>query len=111
MKTFNEFSHSNGTYACLTPDAESNEKLVMLSRSLGLEIRDDYHCTVTYSKRPCPSIEQLSPALPIMAVVVRADIFPTKDENSCLVLRLMSSDIHELFKQCQMHGASYDYDD
>lgn len=43
----------NGTYYDIIFDAKSNKKLEDITKALGLEkdFNDDYHCTLTYSKK------------------------------------------------------------
>lgn len=107
MKSFKQFSHAYGTYACIKPDAASVDKLNSLCRENNIVPDHDFHCTIVYSKVPCPAVTTIIPHFPITTTSNEFDIFG--QEKRCLVLRLESEDIHNLFKQAMMLGASYDY--
>jgi hypothetical protein len=81
--------------------------------SLGLTERVDpstYHITVIYSRTPVPTAENYAGnKTDITAKVVGYEIFPTKNDGKCLVMRLDFPYAESLNKQLTIEGATSDY--
>ena len=104
--------HKHGTYASLNLSAVSSKQLFDHISSLSDKVaKEDYHCTICYSRKPVPEIENLKPTLPIEAQSLNYKIFPTKDGKNVLVLRIKSEEIDSLHKDTMDLGAQYDYAD
>ena len=69
MNVFN-IDHESGTYAKLVPDLSSIKQLYAFAKSCKfpqLVGQKNYHCTLIYSKNPCPHIAEVKVAMPILA--------------------------------------------
>lgn len=99
--------HSQGTYSCLNLSQESKDQLFeFVSKYIQSPTdKEDYHCTITYSKRPCPEIESYQPKLPIIATAKSYQLF----NDQYFVLLLESLDLHHLHQANKNLGAIYDY--
>lgn len=116
MKTFSEYlaeaTKSPGTYACLKVSAESKDELRdwLEENEIGGMIdpeEDEYHCTIIYSKKAVPQVEDLDPNLPITAKVKGWEVF---GDDKILVALLTSKDIVKLNKEAMEMGATSDFD-
>lgn len=106
--------HLHGTYAELCPSNKSQRILEKIIQQLALDTPTpsaELHCTVTYSRRPCPELGDYRPDIPIGADVLGFRIFSMQNGNRCLVLELHSDDIMDLHKYAMELGCSYDYPD
>jgi 2'-5' RNA ligase len=108
--------HKDGTYVSLEMTKESRELLDnFVANNLGLTDRVDpktYHITVIYSRTPVPSAEQLlhmNTALPVEAQPISYEVFPTKTNGKCLVLRLVCPYATRINSQLTIQGATSDY--
>lgn len=125
MKAFSaylaESEHKGGTYAALSVSFSSQNKIKQFIDKF-LEINKDatlvdpaeYHCTLIYSRNPCPDVKHLNPTLPISAIPIGFELFESKSESTlgsmCLVLLLDSDDLRNLEKKCRDdYGASSDF--
>jgi hypothetical protein len=109
-----EQDHANGTYAEVTPSVKSLRIIEKIIHDLKLDNptpSHEIHCTVTYSRRPCPSLADYEPDLPVKAGVKGFRVFPMQSGKNCLVLELESSDIVELHEYALSLGATHDYDE
>lgn len=107
--------HKDGTYVALQMSQESQDLLDnFVANNLGLDERvskNSYHITVIYSRTPVPSAEQYSgygngqPAR-----VMGYELFPTKSDGQCLVMRVECPFAELLNKQLTADGATSDYD-
>jgi 2'-5' RNA ligase len=85
--------------------------------NLGLRERVDkktYHITVIYSRTPVPSAEQLmhmNTSIPVEAQAVGYEIFPTKNDGQCLVMRIICPYATRINSQLNAAGATSDYPD
>ncbi len=107
--------HKNGTYVSM--DLSDGCKDILdhfVENNLGLTERVDkstYHITVIYSRTPVPSAEQYKGyGSDQPARVTGYEVFPTKNDGKCLVLRLECPFAELLNKQLTAEGATSDYD-
>ena len=108
MITFKEYvDHQYGTYASLKLSKESQDQLhEFISQYIDQPTsKEDLHCTVVYSKTPCPNVESHQPKLPITA---KASGYESFDSNA-FVLKLESDTLQQFHKETRALGASYDY--
>lgn len=112
MKTFREYlmeAERQGTYAKMELDKKSRTMLhdwLEEKDIQGLVEPEEYHCTVTYSRKACPEISKLEPELPLKVNPIDWDIFGDKN---LLVLKLTSEDLQDLYKETRDMGATSDY--
>ena len=82
--------------------------------NLGLTERVDqstYHITIIYSTTPVPSAEQYKGSQSAdSARVTGYEVFPTKNDGKCLVMRLEFPFANLLNKQLTAEGATSNYD-
>jgi 2'-5' RNA ligase len=106
--------HKDGTYVSLEMSSESCALLDnFVKMNLGLEERVDsktYHTTIIYSRYPVPTAENLAGSIDTDAIATGYEIFPTKTDGSCLVLRIACPKATELNTQLTQQGAISDYD-
>lgn len=107
--------HKDGTYVSMDLSQECRELLDnFVHVNLGLEERVDpstYHITVIYSRSPVPSAEQyVGYGEEQPARVTGYEVFPTKNDGKCLVMRLECPFAELLNKQLTAQGATSDYD-
>ena len=109
--------HKDGTYVSLEMTQESKDMLDnFVEMNLGLTERVDkktYHITVIYSRTPVPSAEQLlhmNTSIPVEAQPVGYEIFPTKNDGHCLVMRIICPYATRINSQLEREGATSDYD-
>lgn len=110
--------HKDGTYVSLEMSKESRSLLDnFVAMNLGLTERVDpktYHITVIYSRTPVPSAENLlhmNTSLPVEAMATGYEVFPTKNDGKCLVMRVVCPYATRLNSQLAREGATSDYDD
>jgi 2'-5' RNA ligase len=106
--------HKEGTYVSMDLSDESRALLDnFVEMSLGLTERVDpstYHITVIYSRTPVPTAEHIAGmSTDTTASVVGYEIFPTKNDGKCLVMRLKFTFAEFLNKRLTMEGATSDY--
>lgn len=109
--------HKDGTYVALEMSQESKDLLDnFVEMNLGLTERVDkktYHITVIYSRSPVPSAEQLlhmNTSIPVEAQPTGYEIFPTKNDGFCLVMRVICPYATRINSQLTREGATSDYD-
>jgi 2'-5' RNA ligase len=107
--------HKNGTYVSMDLNDECKALLDhFVEMNLGLTERVDsstYHITVIYSRTPVPSAEQyIGVESAVQARVTGYEVFPTKNDGKCLVMRLDFPFANLLNKQLTAEGATSDYD-
>ena len=110
----NDLDHPNGTYACLVPDSNSIKQLQSLQNMLDLSspvLAKDLHMTVIYSRKPCPSVAELSHGVsPINGKIAKLGYLPTQHNTTCLVAEVECPDAVGMHHSiCKAHGASHDY--
>lgn len=110
--------HKDGTYVSLEMSQESRDLLDnFVEMNLGLKERVDkktYHITVIYSRTPVPSAEQLlhmNTSIPVEAQPIGYEIFPTKSDGYCLVMRIICPYATRINSQLNAAGATSDYPD
>lgn len=102
--------HQHGTYASLLLSAASSKQLYDHISSLTDKVpKEEYHCTVCYSRNPVPEVENLKPDLPITAQALKYEVFPTKNGKHVLVLRIKSPELKALNQEVTDLGATSDY--
>lgn len=115
IATLQQFAkHKNGTYVSMDLSEQSRELIDhFVEMNLGLTERVDkstYHITVIYSRAPVPSAEQYAGyGNDQPARVTGYEVFPTKSDGKCLVLRLECPFATLLNKQLTAQGATSDY--
>jgi len=107
--------HKDGTYVSMDLTDECRDLLDhFVEMNLGLTERVDkstYHITIIYSRTPVPSAELYSRTESTgHALVTGYDVFPTKNDGKCLVMRLDFPFAVMLNKQLTAEGATSDYD-
>jgi 2'-5' RNA ligase len=110
--------HKDGTYVSLDLSKESRDLLDnFVEMNLGLTERVDtstFHITIIYSRTPVPSAENLLSMptnLPVEALAVGYEVFPTKNDGQCLVMRLACPYATRLNSELGKQGATSDYDE
>lgn len=119
LATFKEYAkHKDGTYVSLEMSEDSRIQLDnFVEMSLGLTERVDpktYHITVIYSRSPVPSAENylhMNTSLPVEAYVKGYEVFPTKNQGKCLVMRVECPYAVRLNNELSQQGATSDYPD
>jgi 2'-5' RNA ligase len=108
--------HKDGTYVSMDLDEQSRQLLDnFVEMNLGLTERVDkstYHITVIYSRTPVPDAESYLTApspLPVEATVTGYEVFPTKSNGKCLVMRLDCPYGTRLNGELTKLGATSDY--
>ena len=108
--------HKDGTYVSLEMSEESRTLLDnFVQMNIGLTERVDpstYHITVIYSRSPVPSAENLlgmPSSLPVEAIATGYEVFPTKNDGHCLVMRIVCPYATKLNSQLTKAGATSDY--
>jgi len=107
-------NHKDGTYVAMNMRKESK---MMLDNFLKMTLDpmprvdpDSYHVTIIYSRTPVPQAEKFkSDELIYSAVASKFEIFPTKNDGKCLVLKLDFPFAKALNKELSMMGATSDY--
>lgn len=116
LATLSQYAkHKDGTYVSMDLSDESRELLDnFVQMNLGLTERVDpstYHITIIYSRTPVPSAEQYAGyGEEQPARVTGYEVFPTKNDGKCLVMRLECPFAELLNKQLTAEGATSDYD-
>ena len=102
--------HKDGTYVSM--DLSQGCKDILdhfVEMNLGLSERVDkstYHITIIYSRAPVPSAEQYTGSTTDIAATVSGyEVFPTKNDGKCLVMRLDFPYANMLNKQLTAEGA------
>mgnify|MGYP001282602773 CR=1 FL=1 len=116
IATLTQFAkHKDGTYVSM--DLSKGCKDILdhfVEMNLGLTERVDkstYHITIIYSRAPVPSAEQYAGSTnDTYATVSGYEVFPTKNDGKCLVMRLEFPFANLLNKQLTAQGATSDYD-
>lgn len=100
-----------GTYSSLLPSVDSKEQLHAFCVKQGIENLvdpDEYHCTLIYSKNPCPTVASEDYGLPCQAIPTGFRILG--DERPVLVLEIYCPDAVNLHSRFRLkHGATHDY--
>lgn len=117
IATLTQFAkHKDGTYVSMDLSEESRQLLDhFVEMNLGLTERVDpstYHITVIYSRTPVPSAENylhMNTPLPVEASVTGYEVFPTKNNGKCLVMRLDCPYATRLNGELGKQGATSDY--
>lgn len=107
--------HKDGTYVAMALSDESKDLIDhFVEMNLGLTERVDkstYHITIIYSRSPVPSAEQYAGTKSdTEARISGYEVFPTKNDGKCLVMRLDFPFANLLNKQLTAQGATSDYD-
>ena len=107
--------HKDGTYVSMDLSQESRALLDnFVEMNLGLTERVDpstYHITIIYSRSPVPSAEQYDGyGTEQPARVIGYEVFPTKNDGKCLVMRLQCPFAELMNKDLTAQGATSDYD-
>jgi 2'-5' RNA ligase len=106
--------HKDGTYVALLMDDETKELLDnFVEMNIGLSERVDpstYHTTIIYSRTPVPNADNLRSG-PATGKAVGYEVFPTKTDGNCLVMRVECAAATMLNKQLNKMGATSDYDE
>jgi 2'-5' RNA ligase len=106
--------HKDGTYVSMDLSDESRALLDnFVEMSLGLTERVDpstYHITVIYSRTPVPTAERVTGMKTnTSATVTGYEVFPTKSNGKCLVMRLNFPYAESLNSKLSDEGATSDY--
>ena len=116
LVSLQEFAkHKDGTYVSMDLAEDCKELMDhFVEMNLGLTERVDkstYHITIIYSRTPVPSAENYAGAIAgAPAKVSGYEVFPTKNDGKCLVMRLDFPYANLINKQLTAEGATSDYD-
>ena len=117
LETLNNYSkHKDGTYVSMNLREESRILLdSYVENMLGLDERVDpstYHITIIYSKTPVPTAEKyIGEKTDTPAYVHSYEVFPTKNQGKCLVMRLQFPYANNLNAELTLQGATSDYNE
>jgi hypothetical protein len=108
--------HPYGTYAELVPDAATRDLLAGLAETLGVTNPtppEEFHTTLIYSRRPCPSVQDLDGTpFPHAARITGLKTWDTRDGTRCLVALLDGPELVQLHHTLRdQHGATHDFPD
>lgn len=109
--------HKDGTYVAFQLSKESRALLDnFVEMNLGLRERVDpstFHITVIYSRTPVPTAENYlrENSLPVEALATGYEVFPTKNDGKCLVMRIVCPYATRLNSELGKQGATSDYDE
>lgn len=107
-----ESSHPGGTYASVIPSVECRNELYAFCAGLGIDNLvdpDEYHCTIIYSKVPCPGVKNVNFELPFGAIMKNFKILG--NDSKVLVMEIYCPAARALHDEmCNVHGAHHDYD-
>jgi 2'-5' RNA ligase len=115
MKSLLEYmKHKDGTYVALDLSAESKVQLDnYLSMTLDPMDRvdpDSYHTTIIYSRTPVPDAEKFAGDSAVGFALVKSwEVFPTKNDGKCLVMKLDFPFAERLNRTLTDMGATSDY--
>lgn len=105
--------HKDGTYVSFELSQQSRELLDnFVEMNLGLTERVDkstYHITIIYSRTPVPDAEKFAGATEATAFVSGYEVFPTKNDGKCLVMRVVCPNASALNTVLGKMGATSDY--
>lgn len=107
-----EQDHPNGTYAEVLPSSKSLRTISKIINTLKIDNptpTGEIHCTVTYSRKPGPTLSDYEPNFPIRASIKGFKVFPLRSEGNCLVLELISPELDELHEYALSLGCTHDY--
>jgi hypothetical protein len=117
MKSLLEYmKHKDGTYVSVDLSADSKVQLDnYLNMTLDPMDRVDstsYHTTIIYSRTPVPDAEKFK-GTPVegAATAIKWEVFPTKNDGKCLVLKLEFPFAEKLNRTLTDMGATSDYDE
>jgi 2'-5' RNA ligase len=109
-------AHPDGTYIQATVAKDSADKLFSFVKdnkiSSNLSAPDEYHTTITYSRKGIPEVESYKFKTPITAKVKGWEIFPTQMEGTgkCLVALIDSKQLTNYHNiTMDKFGATYDF--
>ncbi len=108
--------HKNGTYASLKVSEKSAIKIVEWAKKNKINnvVDAEYlHCTVVFSRKPVPELENWQLILPTTVKIKNWRIFPQQEKiEKALVLELDASKIINLHNRIEkdLH-ATYDFDE
>jgi 2'-5' RNA ligase len=108
--------HKDGTYVSmdLTPESKSqlDNFLNMTLDPMPRVDPDTYHVTIIYSRTPVPDAEKYKDSRSVYeAIPSKFEVFPTKNDGQCLVLKLDFPFGVALNSQLTKMGATSDYDE
>jgi len=98
-----------GTYSSFQLNSESRKKLhdwLETNKIENLVDLDEYHVTVTYSRKAVPEIYDIKPKLPIKVKAIGWEVF-----GDLLVLKLEKDKLIGIYSQSIELGAESDYDE
>lgn len=100
----------NGTYIAANLSEESKDSLAALQKRLGIKDplpKDDFHCTLMYSKKGDPDVRPQQYKEPKYAEVDSLDLLG--DDKNCLVIKLNSEHLQMRHQQLIMNGLTHSY--
>lgn len=110
-----EQSHEKGTYVSVKLSEESSDLLfdwVETNKILNPVPKNEYHCTIVYSRKGIPEAKKETIKLPINAKIAGWELFNTQGGDKCLVARLDSPELTKAFNTYHTkYDATYDYDE
>lgn len=109
-------TRKGGTYAGYRFNKDDIKELRTWAKNKKIPNRvpqEKFHCTLLYSRKPCPDYEPLGELEePIVAKVDSPEIWDTQDEKRALVVRLNAPNMVKRHKKLMKdHDATYDFDE
>lgn len=112
-KKMKEKYHPDGTYISALLSKEDSDKIYNWAKDHGitnLDSSNDYHATITYSRKGIPDVKEYSFELPITAKLSKWKIFNTQSGGSCLVIGLESDQLTKYHNDIKdLYGATHDF--
>lgn len=111
LESLKDGNHPGGTYSAIIPSRQSQDELFAFMATLdinNLEDSDEYHCTIIYSKTPCPDIVKEDFALPCESMPIGFKILG--EDKKSLVLEIYcpnATRLHNVFME--RYDASHDF--
>jgi 2'-5' RNA ligase len=104
---------AGGTYAKVTPSAETVQRILSIAGQLNIPNLvgpSSLHTTVVYSRVVCDEIANINVHFPMHAAGKSFRIFETESGERALVLELNSIRLHSLHDYCRIaYHATHDY--
>lgn len=110
-----KMKHPNGTYVCAQLSPKNKQELSDWVKEHNIPNPadpDQYHTTITYSRKGIPDVENHKFDSEYQATPLEWKIFPTQSGTKCLVLAVKSDSLDHLHHTIQnTYGAQYDFPD
>ncbi len=105
----------NGSYVAAKFTEETNDKLFNwvssqnLPQRISLIDKNDYHCTILYSKKSLKKIDWINKDISLTASIKGFEIFTYLKTSKCLVLKIKSKELSNIHKYLLDVGGVSDF--